>query len=195
MIKDIIFFILLFPSLCFPDAGLIGEECLTPSGGGCATQSVLLDQTDTYSTNTTTMYTTDGNTEAFAITGDGNALYSIKLRTGSLMGGTAPDSAKLYINTSLDFSGTNVDEQLITNFPSTSNTEFIVELSSQPALTNSTIYYVAIYDPACIYGERFTLTLIADVAGDNRYLSTTGLAGTYNQQTNQSIWAEVKVCD
>lgn len=162
-------------------------------GGGCATQSVLYSLTTATVTNSGTMYVTDGNTVSFKVTGNGKALYSVKLKTGTLAEG-GYTTAKLYVNTANTFNGTNIAEQTITLIPAAS-TEFTTLFPGQPVLTNSVDYYIAIYPPVESYPDRFTVAYVDDVANDNAYLSTVGLAGPYNQDTNYGIYAEVMVCD
>jgi hypothetical protein len=164
----------------------------TPSD--CATQSVLYSLTGTATGSSATIYVVNQNVVAFKITGTGKALYSITLITGATsVGGTS--TAKLYLNTSLAFDSTNIDEQVIT-IPSGASTEFTITSTNQPVLTNGTDYYIAFDDPSGAYGTRFNFKTVADVANDNIYTSTTGLGGTFTPSaSNSGLSAEVNVCD
>lgn len=161
-------------------------------GGECATQSTLLNQTGTFDGN---LFDIDSSSKlyAFAITGNGKKLYSIKLKTGTAGEGSST-SANIYVSTSLNFGGSPLVSQAITT-PGASSTEFTAIISSQPTLTNATTYYVGIGDSDSTWGTRFSSQMISDAA-QNVYTSTTGVSGTFNQVlAGKSIWAEVKVCD
>jgi len=162
------------------------------SGGGCATQSTLLDKSGAFGANTPDI-DSSSIVSAFAVTGNGKDLYSVTFKTGTAGQGSSA-TFRVYVNTSLDFSGTNVYEENITT-PGTTETEFTLTLATPTTLTNSTTYYIALADPDGAWGTRCGLTMIADVA-QNAYYSSTGLGGSFTQNSSsKSIWAIVKTCD
>lgn len=161
------------------------------SVASCSTQSVLLPQTGSFVYNEE-VYGSSG--VAARITGNGKALYSVKAKTGSIVGGT-PGVWTVYINTSLDFTGAVTDSFAISP-PSTTYTEFSAQSTAMPILENGVNYYVGFAKPGSAWGERAVFNVISGVATSpaNNYW-TGNINGTMTQSTVGSLWLEVKTCD
>lgn len=166
----------------------------TAEAGSCTTQSVALNQTSTGVSSTGDIYS--NGVDAFRFTGTGKKLYSVKFRTSSAAQG-ASSQWNVYVNTSLDFSGTNIDSFAITT-PGTSSTEFSAISDNKPTLSNGTNYYIAIAKIGSAYSDRLNLILNSGTSSTpqyNMWSTFNGLSGTFTQSTTYSLWAEVKECD